>query len=238
MDPVIRCTTLPSYSRSLKGFLFHFSQRSIQFYRLSHSELVDIEKVAVRSSLRPLKPKKCTIESRALRSSKSLVRTRAILSCFSTTTEQQVKILRVLRIILVVLPEHPSDTKVLTMKMEILLEPTSNKLLVDLVPLDLSKDTKPYIKLRSSRSVHCDKMEAGTTSTTLTARLPILNPGEYDLWLIRIEQYFLMTDYSLWEDMRNEMKARGTLLMALPNKDQLKFHSYKDAKLLMEAIEK
>ncbi|GKB81042.1 hypothetical protein Tco_0947937 [Tanacetum coccineum] len=81
-------------------------------------------------------------------------------------------------------------------------------------------------------------MEAGTTSKTLTARLPILNLGEYDLWLIRIEQYFLMTDYSLWEDKRNEMKARGTLLMALPNKDQLKFHSYKDVKLLMEAIEK
>ncbi|GKC73753.1 hypothetical protein Tco_1119636 [Tanacetum coccineum] len=34
------------------------------------------------------------------------------------------------------------------------------------------------------------------------------------------------------------MKSRGTLLMALPNKDQLKFHSYKDAKLLMEAIKK
>ncbi|GJY99275.1 hypothetical protein Tco_0516705 [Tanacetum coccineum] len=110
-------------------------------------------------------------------------------------------------------------------------------------------------------------MEAGTTSTTLTARLPILNPGEYDLWLMRIEQYFLMTDYSLWEvilngnkvlkrtvreveqeyeptsakekkDRRNEMKARGTLFMALLNKDQLKFHSYKDAKLLLEAIEK
>ncbi|GJZ59964.1 hypothetical protein Tco_0615780 [Tanacetum coccineum] len=110
-------------------------------------------------------------------------------------------------------------------------------------------------------------MEAGTTTTTLTARLPILNPWDYDLWLMRIEQYFLMTDYSLWEvikngnkvlkktvgeteqeyepttakenqDMRNEMKARRTLLMVLPNKDQLKFHSYKDAKLLMEAIEK
>ncbi|GKA45791.1 ribonuclease H-like domain-containing protein [Tanacetum coccineum] len=76
-----------------------------------------------------------------------------------------------------------------------------------------------------------------------------------------------MSDYSLWEvilngnkvltrtvgetereyepttveekqDKRNEMKATGTLLKALPNKDQLKFHSYKDAKLLMEAIEK
>ncbi|GJX97845.1 hypothetical protein Tco_0353643 [Tanacetum coccineum] len=40
------------------------------------------------------------------------------------------------------------------------------------------------------------------------------------------------------QDKRNEIKARETLLMALPNKDQLKFHSYKDAKLLMESIEK
>ncbi|GKC96166.1 hypothetical protein Tco_1161608 [Tanacetum coccineum] len=110
-------------------------------------------------------------------------------------------------------------------------------------------------------------MEAGTNSTTLTAKFHILNPGDYDLWLMRIEQYFLMTDYSLWEvikngnkvlkrtvgeteqeyeptiakekqDKRNEMESRGTLLMALLNKDQLKFHSYKDAKLLIEAIKK
>ncbi|GJV23954.1 hypothetical protein Tco_1376649 [Tanacetum coccineum] len=112
-----------------------------------------------------------------------------------------------------------------------------------------------------------DRIEAGTTSTNLTAKLPILNPRDYDLWLMRIEQYFLMIHYSFWEvikngnkvlkrtvreteqeyepttteekqDRKNEMKARGTLLMALPNMDQLKFHSYKDAKLLMEAIEK
>ncbi|GJZ74336.1 hypothetical protein Tco_0638482 [Tanacetum coccineum] len=58
-------------------------------------------------------------------------------SCFISHGDQYnsivsltpIKISRVLRIILVVLPEHPSDTKVLTMKMEILLEPTSNKLL-------------------------------------------------------------------------------------------------------------
>ncbi|GKA25442.1 hypothetical protein Tco_0711551 [Tanacetum coccineum] len=57
MDTVIRCTTLPSHSRSLKGFLLHFSQRSIHFYRLSHSELDDIEKVVVCSSLRLLNTK-------------------------------------------------------------------------------------------------------------------------------------------------------------------------------------
>nr|GEY60048.1 hypothetical protein [Tanacetum cinerariifolium] len=85
---------------------------------------------------------------------------------------------------------------------------------------------------------------------------------------MRIEQYFLMTDYSLWEVIlngdspvptrivegvvqpvapttakqklawKNELKARGTLLMALPDKHQLKFNFHKDAKTLMEAIEK
>nr|GFA34785.1 ribonuclease H-like domain-containing protein [Tanacetum cinerariifolium] len=85
---------------------------------------------------------------------------------------------------------------------------------------------------------------------------------------MRIEQYFLMTDYSLWEVIlngdspvptrivegvvqpvapttaeqklarKNKLKARGTLLMALPDKHQLKFNSHKDAKTLMEAIEK
>nr|GEY91386.1 ribonuclease H-like domain-containing protein [Tanacetum cinerariifolium] len=62
-------------------------------------------------------------------------------------------------------------------------------------------------------------------------KLPILNPNEFDLWKMRIEHYFLMTDYSLRE-------ARGTLLMALPDKHQLKFNICKDAKSLMEAIEK
>nr|GEX41816.1 retrovirus-related Pol polyprotein from transposon TNT 1-94 [Tanacetum cinerariifolium] len=59
---------------------------------------------------------------------------------------------------------------------------------------------------------------------------------------MRIEQYFLMTNYSLWEIIlnarKNELKACGTLLMALPDKHQLKFNTHKDAKTLMEAIEK
>nr|GEX06183.1 ribonuclease H-like domain-containing protein [Tanacetum cinerariifolium] len=101
-----------------------------------------------------------------------------------------------------------------------------------------------------------------------TAKLPILNPNEFDLWKMRIEQYFLMTDYSLWEVIlngdspvptrivegvaqpvaptiveqklarKNELKARGTLLMALPDKHQLKFNSHKNAKTLIKAIEK
>nr|GEZ03206.1 hypothetical protein [Tanacetum cinerariifolium] len=80
----------------------------------------------------------------------------------------------------------------------------------------------------------------------VAAKLPILNPNEFDLWKMRIEQYFLMTDYSLWEvnpneqrlAKKNEFKERGTLLMAPPDKHQLKFNIHKDAKSLVEAIEK
>nr|GEY12128.1 hypothetical protein [Tanacetum cinerariifolium] len=102
----------------------------------------------------------------------------------------------------------------------------------------------------------------------VAAKLPVLNLNEFELWKMRIEQYFLMIDYALWEVIlndnsppptrsvkgvetpyppttveeklarKNKLKARGTLLMALSNKHQLKFNSYKTAKSLMEAIEK
>nr|GEV58254.1 putative ribonuclease H-like domain-containing protein [Tanacetum cinerariifolium] len=111
-------------------------------------------------------------------------------------------------------------------------------------------------------------MKSLSPQVVSAAKLPILNPNEFDLWKMRIEQYILMTDYSLWEVIlngdcpistrvidgvvqlvgpttaeqrlarKNELKARGTLLIALPDKHQIKFNIHKDAKTLMEAIEK
>nr|GEV58257.1 hypothetical protein [Tanacetum cinerariifolium] len=111
-------------------------------------------------------------------------------------------------------------------------------------------------------------MESLSPQVVSAAKLSILNPNEFDLWKMRIEKYFLMTDYSLWEVIlngdaplptrvingvvqplapttaehrlarKNDLKARGTLLMALPDKHQLKFNTHKDAKTLMEAIKK
>ncbi|GKA72881.1 putative ribonuclease H-like domain-containing protein [Tanacetum coccineum] len=83
---------------------------------------------------------------------------------------------------------------------------------------------------------------------------------------MRMEQYLQCIDYTLWEIVENgnapivtknidgkeivippisveekvqrkaALKARSTLLMALPNEHQLKFNSFKDAKTLMQAI--
>ncbi|GKD07821.1 hypothetical protein Tco_1187506, partial [Tanacetum coccineum] len=35
------------------------------------------------------------------------------------------------------------------------------------------------------------------------AKFLVLNPGKFELWKMRIEQYFLMTDYALWEVIVN-----------------------------------
>nr|GEV13477.1 hypothetical protein [Tanacetum cinerariifolium] len=46
-------------------------------------------------------------------------------------------------------------------------------------------------------------MESLSPQVVSTAKLPIMNPNEFDLWKMRIEQYFLMIDYSLWEVILN-----------------------------------
>nr|GEZ46767.1 hypothetical protein [Tanacetum cinerariifolium] len=69
------------------------------------------------------------------------------------------------------------------------------------------------------------------------AKLPILNPNEFDLWKMRIEKYFLMTDYSLWEVILNgDFLAPTRVIDGVLQ--PLKFNTHKDAKTLMEAIEK
>nr|GEW31333.1 hypothetical protein [Tanacetum cinerariifolium] len=126
--------------------------------------------------------------------------------------------------------------------------------------------------LEDTSSIHKNlfsiSMESLSPQVVYAAKLPILNPNEFDLWKMRIEQYFFMTNYSLWEVIlngdsptptrviegvlqpvapttaeqrlarKNELKARGTLLIALPDKRRLKFNTHKDVKTLMEAIKK
>ncbi|GJW03254.1 hypothetical protein Tco_1562110 [Tanacetum coccineum] len=111
-------------------------------------------------------------------------------------------------------------------------------------------------------------MDQDSAHMVAASKVLMLKLGEFELWRIRIEQYIQMIDYALWEVIENgntapktivvegfkkvmppttveekaqkrlEVKARSTLLMGIPNEHQLKFNSIKDAKLLMEAIEK
>ncbi|GJX38110.1 ribonuclease H-like domain-containing protein [Tanacetum coccineum] len=111
-------------------------------------------------------------------------------------------------------------------------------------------------------------MDQDTTHMVAASKVHMLKPGEYELWRMRLEQYIQMIDYSLWEVIENgnappitkvvkgvetiiapttaeekaqrrlELKARSTLLMGIPNEHQLKFNFIKDAKSLLQAVEK
>ncbi|GJU55488.1 ribonuclease H-like domain-containing protein [Tanacetum coccineum] len=111
-------------------------------------------------------------------------------------------------------------------------------------------------------------MDSESAHMVAASKVPMLKPGEFELWRIRIEQYIQMIDYALWEVIENgntapkttdvegvekvippttaeekaqkrlEVKVRSTLMMGIPNEHRLKFNSIKDIKLLLEAIEK
>ncbi|GJS42396.1 hypothetical protein Tco_0567439 [Tanacetum coccineum] len=113
-----------------------------------------------------------------------------------------------------------------------------------------------------------EDMDSESAHIVAASKVPMLKPGEFELWKMRIEQYIQMIDYALWEIIENEnttpktivvegvkkiippttaeekaqkrleVKARSTLMIGIPNEHQLKFNSIKDAKLLLEAIEK
>ncbi|GKA01239.1 putative ribonuclease H-like domain-containing protein [Tanacetum coccineum] len=111
-------------------------------------------------------------------------------------------------------------------------------------------------------------MDQDSPHFVAASKVPMLKPGEFELWRMRIEQYIQMIDYALCEVIENgntapkttvvegakkvtrptttkekaqrrlELKARSTLLIGIPNEHQLKFNSIKDAKSLLQAVEK
>nr|GEX62892.1 ribonuclease H-like domain-containing protein [Tanacetum cinerariifolium] len=53
------------------------------------------------------------------------------------------------------------------------------------------------------RNFNLKVMEFKSAQNNTTAKLPILKLGEYELWVIRIKQYFQVQDYALWEVIEN-----------------------------------
>ncbi|GJR63139.1 ribonuclease H-like domain-containing protein [Tanacetum coccineum] len=46
-------------------------------------------------------------------------------------------------------------------------------------------------------------MDQDSTHMVAASKVPMLKPGEYELWRMRMEQYIQMIDYSLWEVIEN-----------------------------------
>ncbi|GJY59388.1 ribonuclease H-like domain-containing protein [Tanacetum coccineum] len=53
-------------------------------------------------------------------------------------------------------------------------------------------------------------MDLETAQTNTTAKLPILKQGKYEMWRLRIEKYFQVQDYALWDVIENDNSFKPT----------------------------
>ncbi|GKF95783.1 hypothetical protein Tco_0288518, partial [Tanacetum coccineum] len=95
-----------------------------------------------------------------------------------------------------------------------------------------------------------EDMEFESTNSNTTANLPILKLGKYEMWVIRIKQYFHIQDYALWEVIENgdswvfvpqTAQENGTLVtkMSIPVAAEEKINKKNDVKarsLLLMAL--
>ncbi|GJU37460.1 hypothetical protein Tco_1185814 [Tanacetum coccineum] len=79
-------------------------------------------------------------------------------------------------------------------------------------------------------------MDQDSTHMVAASKVPMLKPSEFELWRMRIEQYIQMIDYAVWEVIENDATLLKTAVVE--GVEKLKFNSIKDAKLLLEAVEK
>ncbi|GJS88206.1 hypothetical protein Tco_0770842 [Tanacetum coccineum] len=73
-------------------------------------------------------------------------------------------------------------------------------------------------------------MDQDSAHMVAASKVPMLKPG--------VMTEMPITTVEEKAQRRLEMKARSTLMMRIPNEHQLKFNSIKDAKKLLEAVEK
>nr|GEU67836.1 ribonuclease H-like domain-containing protein [Tanacetum cinerariifolium] len=85
-------------------------------------------------------------------------------------------------------------------------------------------------RLLHARSVCYKKIDQDSTYMVAASKVHMLKPG--------VETTIAPTTTEEKSQRRLKLKARNTLLIGIPNEHQLKFNSIKDAKSLLQAVEK
>ncbi|GJU22275.1 hypothetical protein Tco_1155617 [Tanacetum coccineum] len=70
--------------------------------------------------------------------------------------------------------------------------------------IDLRFGIRSGIRACALRKFDLEDMEFKSAQSNTTAKLPLLKLGEYEMWEMRIKQYFQVQDYALWEVIKND----------------------------------
>ncbi|GJT20942.1 putative ribonuclease H-like domain-containing protein [Tanacetum coccineum] len=102
-------------------------------------------------------------------------------------------------------------------------------------------------KITSKGTLKTEDIELESTKSGPTTKLPILKLGEYEMWVsvpqttqengISVTKMSIPITTEEKTNKKNDVKARGLLLMTLPNEHQLTFSQYPNSKSMFTAIE-
>ncbi|GKC92932.1 hypothetical protein Tco_1158374 [Tanacetum coccineum] len=88
-------------------------------------------------------------------------------------------------------------------------------------------------------------MDQDSAHMVAASKVPMLKPGEYEIWRMRIEQYIQMIDYALWEVIENGATLPKTTtvegvvtVMPITTAEEKAQRRLEDSKKLLEAVEK
>ncbi|GJY21603.1 hypothetical protein Tco_0394169 [Tanacetum coccineum] len=106
---------------------------------------------------------------------------------------------------------HMLTEKKYPLSQELLSKMLSKKLEVDhessqafeLLRIDQGVGSSSGIRACALRNFDQGTMELENSQNNALAKLPMLKIGEYEMWEIRIKQYFQIQDYALWEVIKN-----------------------------------
>nr|GEY21597.1 ribonuclease H-like domain-containing protein [Tanacetum cinerariifolium] len=76
--------------------------------------------------------------------------------------------------------------------------------LLDIKAKDFIDVVKDYYYCWSSWKRLSEKMDQDDAHMVAASKIPMLKPGEFEIWRMRIEQCIQMIDYSLWEVIEND----------------------------------
>ncbi|GJW00048.1 putative ribonuclease H-like domain-containing protein [Tanacetum coccineum] len=69
---------------------------------------------------------------------------------------------------------------------------------------------KLLLRNKQELFIHLKEMDLETTQTNAAAKLLLLKQDEYEMWRIRLEQYFQIQDYAIWDDAKTLFAAIQT----------------------------
>ncbi|GKC61457.1 hypothetical protein Tco_1089055, partial [Tanacetum coccineum] len=96
---------------------------------------------------------------------------------------------------------------------KLLLEVTAAKVCVTAAKQNLGTSLDLLLLLWKARIPFEEDMDSESAYMVAASKVPMLKPGEFELWRMRIEQYIQMIEYALWEVIENGNTAPKTTVV-------------------------